>query len=205
MDALDDYKVTSRIAGTEVTKLFAGEGEALANLVKRRDQNLQSMWNENPRRKKNMMTNNTNCISTDIQAKEQPLLIASTFKCDRSIISGESSKSEVQARTAQTTQGNHYQQSIISDESSKSEVQARIAQTTAELIRLRSRWNDNNFLLSSKFRLMRSLVKHIFLYACETWTLTAELQRIIQAREMRSLRKILYHVSNEDISSRANH
>ena len=38
---------------------------------------------------------------------------------------------------------------------------------------------------------MRSLVTSIFLYACESWTLTAELQRRIQAMEMRCYRKIL--------------
>ena len=39
---------------------------------------------------------------------------------------------------------------------------------------------------------MRSLVTSIFLYACESWTLTAELQRRIQAMEMRCYRKILH-------------
>ena len=38
---------------------------------------------------------------------------------------------------------------------------------------------------------MSSLVTSIFLYACESWTLTAELQRRIQAMEMRCYRKIL--------------
>ena len=38
---------------------------------------------------------------------------------------------------------------------------------------------------------MRSLVTSIFLYACESWTLIAELQRRIQAMEMRCYRKIL--------------
>ena len=50
---------------------------------------------------------------------------------------------------------------------------------------------------------MRSLVTSIFLYACESWTLTAELQRI-QAMEMRCYRKILHisykvHVNNEAV------
>ena len=35
--------------------------------------------------------------------------------------------------------------------------------------------------LSSKIRLMCSLITSIFLYACESWTITAELQRRIQA------------------------
>ena len=38
---------------------------------------------------------------------------------------------------------------------------------------------------------MCSLVTSIFLYACESWTLTAELQRRTQAMEMRYYRKIL--------------
>ena len=51
---------------------------------------------------------------------------------------------------------------------------------------------------------MRSLVTSIFVYACESWTSTAELQRRIQAMEMRCYRKILYisykdHVTNEEV------
>ena len=54
---------------------------------------------------------------------------------------------------------------------------------------------------------MRSLVTSIFLYACESWTLTAELQRRIQAMEMRCYRKIVYisyngHVTNEEVRAK---
>ena len=54
---------------------------------------------------------------------------------------------------------------------------------------------------------MRSLVTSIFLYACESRTLTAELQRRIQAMEMRCYRKILQisyedHVTNEEIRTK---
>ena len=44
---------------------------------------------------------------------------------------------------------------------------------------------------------MHSLVTSIFLYACESWTPTAELQRRKQATEMRCYRKIL-HISYKD-------
>ena len=47
---------------------------------------------------------------------------------------------------------------------------------------------------------MRSLVTSIFLYACESWTLTAELQRRIQAMEMKCYRKIL-RISYKDTSA----
>ena len=51
---------------------------------------------------------------------------------------------------------------------------------------------------------MHFLVTSIFLYACESWTLTAKLQRRIQAMEMRCYRKILHiswkdHVTNEEV------
>ena len=54
---------------------------------------------------------------------------------------------------------------------------------------------------------VRSLVTSIFLYACESWTLTAELQRRIQAMEMRRYRKTLRvthkdHVTNEEVRSK---
>ena len=44
---------------------------------------------------------------------------------------------------------------------------------------------------------MLSLITSIFLYACEPWTLIAQLQRRIQAMEMRCYRKIL-HISYKD-------
>ena len=54
---------------------------------------------------------------------------------------------------------------------------------------------------------MHSFVTSIFLYACESWTLTAELQRRIQAMEMRCYRKILHisykdHVTNEEVRTK---
>ena len=80
---------------------------------------------------------------------------------------------------------------------SKPEVLSRIAQTTAALTRLKPVWIDKSISLSSKIRLMRSLVTPIFLYACESWTLAAELQRRMQAMEIRCYSKIL-HISYED-------
>ena len=47
-------------------------------------------------------------------------------------------------------------------------------------------WNDRSISLSSKIRLMRSLVRSIFLHACESWTLTSELQRRIQLQQCTS-------------------
>ena len=83
----------------------------------------------------------------------------------------------------------------------------RIAQTTAALTRLKPVWNDRSISLSSKIRLMRPFVTSIFLYVCESWTLTAQLQRRTQAMEMRCYRKILHisykdHVTNKEVRAK---
>ena len=86
--------------------------------------------------------------------------------------------------------------SVITDECFKPEL-SRTPQTTVALTRLKPVWNDRNISLSSKTWLMCSLVTSIFLYACESWTLTEKLQRKIQATEMRCYRKIL-HISYQE-------
>ena len=68
-----------------------------------------------------------------------------------------------------------YLGSVITDKGSKPETLSKIAQKTAALTRLKPVWIDKGISLSSKIRLMHSLVTSIFLYACESWTLTAEL------------------------------
>ena len=54
---------------------------------------------------------------------------------------------------------------------------------------------------------MRSLVLAIFLYACETWTLTADLEKRIKALETRCFRHVLGisykdHVTNLEVKRR---
>ena len=83
----------------------------------------------------------------------------------------------------------------------------RIAQTTAALSRLNTIWRDKNISLACKIKLMRTLILSTFLYACESWTLTAEIERKIQALEMRCYRRLLSisytdHVTNEEVRNR---
>ena len=73
---------------------------------------------------------------------------------------------------------------IISNEGSKPEILSRIALTTAARSRLKIIWRDKNISHSSKVKLSRTLILSTFLYACESWTLTAEIERRIQALEM---------------------
>ena len=77
-----------------------------------------------------------------------------------------------------------YLGATVSDGGSKPEVLPRIAQTTAAVTKVKVIWNNKNITISSKIRLMRSLAMSIRLYACETRTLKADIERRIQALEM---------------------
>ena len=93
------------------------------------------------------MTNNTSGINIEIKVNGQKLETATSLK---------------------------YLGSIITDEGFKPELLSRIAQTSTALTRLKPVWNYRSISLSSKIRLMRSLVTSVFLYACDSWTLAAE-------------------------------
>ena len=71
------------------------------------------------------------------------------------------------------------------EQSSKPEILSRIAKTTAALSRLKMIWRDKNISLASKVKLMWTLILSTFLYACESCTVTAEIERRIQSLEMR--------------------
>ena len=99
--------------------------------------------------KTKLMTNSANGNQTEIKVKGQKLGTVTSFK---------------------------YLGTVVSDDGSKPEVLSRIAPATAALTKLKPIWRDN-VSLGSKVKLMRSLVISIFLYACESWTLTAELEK----------------------------
>ena len=93
--------------------------------------------------------------------------------------------------------------SVITDEGLKPEILSSIAQTAAALTRLKPVWIDRVFLSVPR----SSLVICVFLRACESCTLTAALQKRIQAMEMRCYRNILRvsykdHVTNEEVRAR---
>ena len=97
----------------------------------------------------------------------------------------------IQGQKLETVDHFKYIGSIICDEGSRREMPSRAAQTMTALAGLKIILRDKNIRTKHKIRLMRALVITIFLYACETWTLTAELQRRIQSLEFRCFRKIL--------------
>ena len=153
----------------------------MKKIVERLDKASTAYGMEISAKKTKLMTNNTSGIKTEINVNgRQKLETVTLFE---------------------------YLGLVLPDEGSKPEILSRIAQTTAALTRLKPVWNDRSISLSSKVRLICSLVTFIFRYNCKSWTLTAELQRKIQAMEMRCYRKILrisykYHVTNEEVRAK---
>ena len=75
------------------------------------------------------------------------------------------------------------------DEGSKPEILSRISQTTAALTRLKPVLECQEYFSQLQDTMMCFFIISIFLYACESWTLTAELKGRIQGMEMRCYRK----------------
>ena len=110
----------------------------------------------------------------------------------------------IDGESIESVQSFKYLGAILTDEGSKKEVLSRIAQATTSFNKLQIIWKSNNVSIKTKIRLMRSLVVSVLLYACESWTLTAELERRIEAAEMRFYREILKikyydHISNKKV------
>ena len=184
-DALEEHDGKVCIGGRNITSLrFADDIDALAEeeqeleaLVESLDKTCTRYKMEISAEKIKLMTNSANGIQREIKVKGQKLGSVTSFK---------------------------YLGAIVSDDGSKPEVTSRIAHATAALTKLKPIWRDNNISLGSKVKLMRSLVISIFLYVCESWTLTAELEKRTQAFEMRCYRRLLNisykdHVTNEEV------
>ena len=114
--------------------------------------------------KTQIMANSEGSFTSDIKINNKPLKVVDSFK---------------------------YLGAIIDDKGSKADILARTGQTIAALSRLNVIWYDKTLKLKLKIRLLQSLVNSMFLYACETWTITKELQRKITTLEMRCLRRLL--------------
>ena len=187
-EALDDHEGSVSIGGRLITNFRFADGivvnaeeeEEAGVLIDRLERTTTRYKMEIGPDKTKMMTNNPNGFQREIKIKGQRLVEVENFK---------------------------YLGAIISNKRSKPEILSRIAQTTAALSRLKIIWRDKNISLASKVKLMRTLILSTFLYACESWTLTAEIERRIQALEMRCYRRLLNisykeHVTNEEVRNR---
>ena len=177
-DSLEEHDGKVIIGSKNITNLrfaddidaLAEEGQELEALVESLDKTYRYKM-EISAEKTKLMTNSANGIQREIQVKGQKLLsTVTTFM---------------------------YLGTVVSDDGSKPEILSRIAQATAACKKLKPSWRDNSISLGSKVKLIRSFVISIFLYACESWTLTAESEKRTQAFEMRCYRRRL-NILNKD-------
>ena len=83
---------------------------------------------------------------------------------------------------------------LTKDGRSTIEVKTRLAAATSAMAKLNKIWGSRTISFNTKLKLFKSLVLSILLYGCESWTLSAELEKRIQAFEMKSYRRLL-HIS----------
>ena len=187
-EALDEHEGSVSIGGRLITNFrFADdivvnveEEKEAGVLIDRLDRTTTRYKMEIGPDKTKVMTNNPNGFQREIKIKGQRLVQVENFK---------------------------YLGAIFSNEGSKPEILSRITQTTAALSRLKIIWRDKKISLASKVKLRRTLILSTFLYACESWTLTAEIERRIQALEMRCYRRLLNisykdYVTNKEVRNR---
>ena len=169
-DALEEHDGKVNIGcGNIINMLFAGDIDALAEDERELEALVESLVKTCTRYKMNisaektkLITNSANGIQRVIKEKGQKLRTVTSFKD-----LGED----------------------VSDDGLKPEVLSRIARATAAFTKPKPIWSDNNISLGSKVKLMPSLVSSKFLNACEPWTLTAELEKKMQAFEVECCRR----------------
>ena len=157
-DVLEEHDGKVSIGSRTITNLrfaddidvLAKEEQELEALAESLDKTCTRCKMEISAEKTKLMTNSAYGILRKIKVKGQKLGKVTSFK---------------------------YLGAIVSDEGSKPEVLSRFAQAIAALTKLKPIWRDKNIFLGSKVKLMRFLVISIFLYACESLTLTVELEK----------------------------
>ena len=88
------------------------------------------------------------------------------------------------------------------------EVKKRIALAKDAFNRMKSIMKDKNILMNTKMRIMKTYIWSVFLYGCESCTVSKEIENRIAAAEMWFLRRILRiswvdKVSNEEVLRKA--
>ena len=165
-DALEEHDGMVSIGGRTITNLqFANDIDALAEEKQELEALVESLDKTCTRYK------------MEISAVKAKLMTNSSHGMQREI--------KVKGQKLGTVTSFKYLGANVLDEGSKQEVLSRTAQATAALTKLKPIWRDNKISLGSKVKLMHLLV------SCESWTLMKELEKRMQAFEMRCYRRLL--------------
>ena len=105
------------------------------------------------------------------------LINASKTKVMSNTTNGLINKITINGQTLEEVESFKYLRSILSDEVSRPELLTRIMMTSQAVVKLKVVWCDRRISIATKLKYMQILRLPIFLYACEIWTLTLDIQQ----------------------------
>ena len=158
--------------------LMGGSNEELQILTDKLVERSGAYGMEVSAEKNKVMVKSVNNISADITMNDQQLEEVTAFKYLGSTLS--------------------------KDGRSTSEIKIRLAVAMTAMAGLQKIWRSRDLSFTTKLKLYRALVLSILLYGCESWTLTVEMEKRLQAFEMKCYRKLLQiswveHKTNEHV------
>jgi len=172
-EALETFKGTVSVGGRSISNLrfaddidlMAGSRKELGELTSLLDKTCNDYGMEISTDKSKVMSMGTEATKPEIIVRGNKLEQVETFK--------------------------YLGAQITKDGRSDKDVKSRLAIATSALTKLQPLLNNKSISIRTKIRLWRAIVISTALYGCEAWTLSADLERRIQAFEFRCLRRIL--------------
>lgn len=109
----------------------------------------------------------------------------------------------------QTKNFNYLGSMLTSDGRSDQEIKRRIVIAKEAFNKKKTTFTNTHISTSTKLRILRCYIWSILLYGCETWTISNNMQKRLQATEMWFLRRMLKiswgdRITNEEVLTRAN-
>ena len=173
-DALKNYESKVSIGGRQLCNLrFADD----IDLIGRTEKELQELTTR--------LEKSASAFGMEISSEKSKILVNSNTetKTTNIIMNGEILEEVKEFK---------YLGALINSKgTSVKEIKTRLAIALSSMAKLTKIWKNNGIKTGSKLKLYKTLVTSIASYGCESWTLTEDTQRRIQAFEMKCFRRIL--------------
>ena len=173
-EALINFESTISIGGRQLCNLrFADD----IDLMGRSEKELQDLTTR--------LENSASSYGMEISSEKSKILVNSDSQSTATniVMNGEKLEEVKEFR---------YLGAVINSEgTSTKEIKTRLAIALSSMARLTNMWRSKDIKTRTKIKLYKTLVTSIATYGCESWTLTADTERRIQAFEMKCFRRIL--------------
>ena len=172
-ETLHNFKSTISIGGPIISNLrfaddidlMGGNNDELQELTDRLSNSAREYGMEISSEKSKVMVNSGDKITVQISMNGQQLEEVMAFK--------------------------YLGATLTKDGRSTAEIKIRLAMATASMAKLNKIWSSKDVNFSTKIKLYKTLALSTQLYGCESWTLTADSTKRIQAFENECYRRML--------------